>query len=149
VYPDHKPRLVRPDPPWPHVLRVVVGAVGVAAGLALVRMASMNTDVRASPTLEHVIRVLIFVPVIESPRGYCTGSNDLTASTRGRSSGTRTCRGPSPRSGGGTTTGSTIGSTATCFKRPAAAERRSGACCWCACSAASSTRRRSHWRRRG
>jgi hypothetical protein len=66
VYPDHKRRLVRPDRPWPHILRILAGSACVAAGVVLVRSISMNAVVQSSPALDHAIRVLIFVPVIES-----------------------------------------------------------------------------------
>jgi hypothetical protein len=66
VYPDHKRRLARPDRPWPHVLRILGGSAGVAAGLVLVRSISVSAVVQSSPALDHVIRVAIFIPVIES-----------------------------------------------------------------------------------
>lgn len=66
VYPHHRRRLIRPDCPWPHILRIVVGSVCVAAGLVLTRKISVNAVVQSSPVLDHAIRVLIFVPVIES-----------------------------------------------------------------------------------
>jgi hypothetical protein len=66
VYPDHKRRLTRPDRPWPHVLRIVVGSACVAAGLVLVNSLSMAPAIRTSPSLVHIVRVLIFVPVIEA-----------------------------------------------------------------------------------
>lgn len=66
VYPDHKRRLARPDRPLPHILRILGGSAIVAGGLVLVRSISTNAVVQSSPALEHTIRVLIFVPVIES-----------------------------------------------------------------------------------
>ena len=66
VYPDHTRRLVRPDRPWAHILRILGGSACVAAGLVLVRSLSMSAVVQSSPALDHAIRVLIFVPVIES-----------------------------------------------------------------------------------
>jgi hypothetical protein len=66
VYPSHKCRLARPDRPWPHLLRILSGSACVVVGLVLVRSISMNVVVQSSPALEHAIRVLIFVPVIES-----------------------------------------------------------------------------------
>ena len=66
VYPDHKRRLTRPDRPWPHILRIIGGSTCVATGLILMRSISMAPAVRSSPALDHALRVLIFVPVIES-----------------------------------------------------------------------------------
>jgi len=66
VYPNHKCRLACPDRPWPHILRILGGSAGVAAGLVILMTISMNTVVQSSPVLDHAIRVLIFVPVIES-----------------------------------------------------------------------------------
>jgi len=66
VYPDHKRRLARPDRPWPHVLRILGGSACVAAGFVLVRSVSANAAVQSSPALDHAVRVLIFVPVIEA-----------------------------------------------------------------------------------
>jgi hypothetical protein len=66
VYPDHRRRLNRPDPAWPHILRIVVGSACAAAGLILVRSIAMTAVVRSHPMLDHVIRVAFFVPVIES-----------------------------------------------------------------------------------
>jgi hypothetical protein len=58
--------LTRPDPPWPHVLRIVVGSAGIAAGVVLVRVISVSAVGRSSPAVDHACLVLIFVPVIES-----------------------------------------------------------------------------------
>jgi hypothetical protein len=66
VYPDHKRRLTQPDPPWPHLLRIVIGSICATAGLLLMRWASMHAVVRAHPALDHILRVAIFIPVIES-----------------------------------------------------------------------------------
>ena len=66
VYPDHKRRLAHPDRPWPHILRILGGSACVATGLVLVRAISMNAVVQSSSALDHVIRVVIFIPVIES-----------------------------------------------------------------------------------
>lgn len=66
AYPDHKRRLVRPDRPWPHVLRILGGSACVAAGVVLVRSVSGTAVVQSSPALDHAVRVLIFIPVIES-----------------------------------------------------------------------------------
>jgi hypothetical protein len=66
VHPDHRRRLVRPDRPWPHFVRILGGLVCIAAGLVLVRAISKNAIVQSAPALEHFIRVLIFIPVIES-----------------------------------------------------------------------------------
>jgi hypothetical protein len=66
VYPDHKRRLPRPDRPWPHVLRILGGSASIAAGVVLVRSVSTTVVVQSSPALDHAVRVLVFVPVIES-----------------------------------------------------------------------------------
>lgn len=66
VYPNHKRRLLRPDRPWPHILRILGGSACVVAGLVFVRSISMNAAVQSSPALDHAIRLLVFVPVIES-----------------------------------------------------------------------------------
>lgn len=66
VHPDHKRRLARPDRPWPHVLRILGGTAGVAAGIVLVKMTSGNATLRSFPALDHAVRLLIFVPTVES-----------------------------------------------------------------------------------
>lgn len=66
VYPDHKRRLARPGPPWPHVPRILGGSACAAAGLVLMRTVSMDPIVQASPALDHVVRVVVFIPLIES-----------------------------------------------------------------------------------
>jgi hypothetical protein len=66
VYPDHRRRLARPDRPWPHISRILGGTAVVAAGVVLVRTLSGNPTVRSSRALDHVVRLLIFVPTIES-----------------------------------------------------------------------------------
>jgi D-alanyl-lipoteichoic acid acyltransferase DltB (MBOAT superfamily) len=57
--------LIQPDPPLPHLLRIVLGSTGIAAGLLLMRWLSTQAAVRSSPALDHIIRVVLFVPVIE------------------------------------------------------------------------------------
>jgi hypothetical protein len=66
VYPNHKRRQARPDRPWPHVLRILGGTAGVAAGIVLARTLSGNATLRSSPALDHAVRLLVFVPTIES-----------------------------------------------------------------------------------
>lgn len=66
VYPNHKRQSARPENRWPHILRIVAGSSCFAAGLVLMRTISMNAVVQSSPVLEHAIRVLVFIPVIES-----------------------------------------------------------------------------------
>ncbi len=66
VDPDHRRRLARPDPPWPHVLRILGGTAVVAAGVVLMRTLSGTEAVRSSPALDHLARLLIFVPTIEA-----------------------------------------------------------------------------------
>lgn len=66
VYPDHRRRLVRPDRPGPHLLRILGGSACVAAGFVLARALSAGAPLRSSFVLDHVVRLLIFVPTIES-----------------------------------------------------------------------------------
>ncbi|MDB5350681.1 MAG: acyl-CoA cholesterol acyltransferase [Planctomycetota bacterium] len=66
VYPDHKRRLARPDCPWPHIVRILGGTAGVAAGIVLVRTLAANAIFRSSPALDHALRLVIFVPTIEA-----------------------------------------------------------------------------------
>lgn len=66
VYPDHKRRLARPDRPWPSISRILAGSACVAAGVVLVRAIALEPVVQGSRVLDHILRLLIFVPVIES-----------------------------------------------------------------------------------
>ena len=79
-----------------------------------------DRPVRSSFALNHAVMLPTFVLAIESLSRAYAGSNAWQDSTRLRSSGTPTCRGPSPSSGDGTTTGSMTGSTATSSGRPEA-----------------------------
>ena len=51
VYPDHKRRLLRPERPWPQVLRLVGGIVGVVLALLAVR-----SPLQASPWSDRASR---------------------------------------------------------------------------------------------
>lgn len=66
VYPEHKRRLIVPDRPGPHWGRIFGGSVTAALGLALMRLLSKSAVVQESPLLDHLIRVMLFIPVIES-----------------------------------------------------------------------------------
>ena len=54
VYPDHKRRLLRPDRPWPQVLRIVGGILGVIMALLAVRTLSRIALVRSSFVINHI-----------------------------------------------------------------------------------------------
>lgn len=72
VYPDHKRRLLRPERPWPQVLRIVGGVAGVVIALAALRALSGLDPVRSSFALNHVVMLLTFVLAIESlSRALC------------------------------------------------------------------------------
>jgi len=66
VYPDHMRRLARPDLPGRHVVRILGGTAVVVAGIVVVRTLSGIAVVRSSPPLDHVVRLLVFVPTIEA-----------------------------------------------------------------------------------
>jgi hypothetical protein len=66
VFPDHKRRLQRPDSPWPQVLRIVCGVVGIALALHAIRALSGIALVRSSFALNHAVMLLTFVLAIES-----------------------------------------------------------------------------------
>jgi hypothetical protein len=72
VYPDHRRRLLRPDIPWPHVLRLVAGIVGVVGAVLTLRALSSTLPIRSSFALNHAAMVLTFVVAIESlSRALC------------------------------------------------------------------------------
>jgi hypothetical protein len=72
VYPDHKRRLLRPESPWPQVLRVFGGIVGFTIAFLAVRALSGLSQVRSSFALNHALILLIFVLAIESlARALC------------------------------------------------------------------------------
>src|SRR6516225_1495237 len=66
VYPDHKRRLLRPESPWPQVLRLFGGIVGITVALQAIRTLSRFALVRSSFALNHTLMLLIFVLAIES-----------------------------------------------------------------------------------
>jgi hypothetical protein len=66
VYPDLKRRLLRPDNPWPHILRIVLGTGGVVAAISLTRAYASIPLLRANFVLDHVAMLLAFVLAIES-----------------------------------------------------------------------------------
>ena len=72
VYPDHKRRLLRPESPWPQVLRLFGGIVGFIMALLAVRALSGIALVRSSFALNHAVMLLTFVLAIESlSRALC------------------------------------------------------------------------------
>ena len=72
VYPDHKRRLLRPESPWPQVLRLIGGIVGCTIALLAVRALSSIALVRSSFALNHAAMLLTFVLAIESlSRALC------------------------------------------------------------------------------
>jgi hypothetical protein len=66
VYPDHKRRLLRPARPWPQVLRLFGGIVGITVALQAIRALSRIDLVRSSFALNHAVMLLTFVLAIES-----------------------------------------------------------------------------------
>ena len=72
VYPDHKRRLRRPDRPWPQVLRIVGGILGVILAVLAVRTLSRIALVRSSFVINHILMLPTFVLAIESlSRALC------------------------------------------------------------------------------
>jgi hypothetical protein len=72
VYPDHKRRLPRPESPWPQVLRLVGGIVGIATALLALRALSDVALIRSSYALNHAVMKLTFVLAVESlARAVC------------------------------------------------------------------------------
>lgn len=72
VYPDHKRRLLRPESPWPQVLRLLGGIVGVILALLAIRALSGIALVRSSFALNHAVMLLTFALAIESlSRALC------------------------------------------------------------------------------
>ncbi len=72
VYPDHKRRLLRPESPWPQVLRLFGGIVGSIMALLAVRALSGIALFRSSFALNHAVMLLTFVLAIESlARAVC------------------------------------------------------------------------------
>jgi hypothetical protein len=72
VYPDHRRRLLRPESPWPQVLRLFGGIVGVLIALLAIRALSGVAAVRSSFVLNHAVMLPTFVLAIESlSRALC------------------------------------------------------------------------------
>lgn len=66
IYPDHRRRLLRPEIPWPHVLRLVVGITGCVGAILTLRGLSSSVLIRSSFALNHAAMLLAFVVAIES-----------------------------------------------------------------------------------
>jgi hypothetical protein len=72
VYPDHKRRLLRPESPWPQVLRLFGGIVGFTMALQAIRALSGITPLRSSFALNYAVMLPTFVLGIESlSRALC------------------------------------------------------------------------------
>jgi hypothetical protein len=72
VYPDHKRRLRRPESPWPQVLRLFGGIIGITIALQAISVLSRIALLRSSFALNHAVMLLIFVVGIESlSRALC------------------------------------------------------------------------------
>jgi hypothetical protein len=72
VYPDHKRRLLRPERPWPQVLRLCGGIAGFTLAFLAVRALPSMALLRSSFTLNHAVDLPIFVLAIESlSRALC------------------------------------------------------------------------------
>lgn len=72
VYPDHKRRLLRPQAPWPQVLRLFGGIIGITIALQAIQALSRISLVRSSFALNHAVMLLTFVLAIESlSRALC------------------------------------------------------------------------------
>ena len=71
-YPDHKRRLSQPESPWPQVLHVFAGVMGVAFAILTLRTLSGSAIVRSSFAVSHAVMLLAFVLAIESlSRALC------------------------------------------------------------------------------
>ncbi len=66
VYPGHKRRLLRPECPWPQVLRLFGGIVGITNALQAKSALSRIALVRSSFALNHGVMLLTFVLAVES-----------------------------------------------------------------------------------
>src|SRR6516225_8678595 len=55
VYPDHKRRLLRPESPWPQLLRLFGGIVGFTIALQAIRALSGIALLRSSFALNHAV----------------------------------------------------------------------------------------------
>lgn len=72
VYPDHKRRVLRPESPWPQVLRLFGGIIGFTIAVLALRALSVLPAVRSSFALNHAMLLLTFVLAIESlSRALC------------------------------------------------------------------------------
>jgi len=72
VHPDHRRRLLRPEVPWPHVLRLVIGIAGVVGAVLTLKALSGSVLIRSSFALNHAAMLLAFVVAIESlSRALC------------------------------------------------------------------------------
>jgi len=66
VYPDHKRRLAQPDDPWPHVIRLILGTIGVVAGFKLTIEAQYVPLLQSNFLVDHACKVLLFILTVES-----------------------------------------------------------------------------------
>ncbi len=77
LYPDLKKRLRRPENPWPQVAKVVGGLAGTCFGAVSLVVLSKNETLRAYPVLDHVVKIVLFVPTIESISAMANGLERL------------------------------------------------------------------------
>jgi hypothetical protein len=72
VYPDHKRRLLRPESPWPQLVRLLGGIVGCIMAVLAIKALSRIDLVRSSFAVNHVVMLFTFVLAIESlSRALC------------------------------------------------------------------------------
>ncbi|WP_435011270.1 MBOAT family O-acyltransferase [Tundrisphaera lichenicola] len=72
VYPDQRRRLGRPESPWPHLSRIVVGIACVIGSVLTLRFLSGTDPIRSSFALHHAAMLLAFVVAVESlSRALC------------------------------------------------------------------------------
>jgi hypothetical protein len=66
VFPDHKRRLARPDDSWLHVLRIVLGLLGILIGVLVLIVARQVGVLRSNFWLDHLVKAVFFISTIES-----------------------------------------------------------------------------------
>jgi len=66
VFPDHKRRLARRDNPWPHILRLTAGTIGILLGILVLYAARHIDALRSNFWLDHFVKVVFFLSTIES-----------------------------------------------------------------------------------
>jgi len=66
IFPDHKRRLLMPDSPWQHLVRLIVGTIVVASGIAILYWTTTVRLLQSNFALDHAFKMLLFVPTIEA-----------------------------------------------------------------------------------